>query len=110
MEEVSDAMTEQPTEPESLSKINQALITYGIGGTAAYFLWDTLQSISKGLFILFGIIAGLAIHSGTWMQSSRDLKRQQRDERRKAYREVKGYLTGKGSLESHLTRARPKRA
>lgn len=86
---------DDPSADEELSKPAQLLITFGIGGVGCYFLWPHLEGISKGLVVIFALLACSSIYSGTWMQNSRDLRRQQRDDRRKTYREASEYLFGK---------------
>lgn len=80
--------------PPEVSKTVQCIFTFSIIATAAYFMWPSLEPVSKGLVITFATLAGLAINSGTWLQNSRDLRRNQREQRREVFREANDYFMG----------------
>ena len=105
-----------------LSKKMQVILTYVIGGIGSAYLWPHLEGVSKGLVILFALLAGMSINNGTvsgrysrtryrcseslkgcrecccrmeqWMANARDLRREQRDQRRQAFREAKQWMAG----------------
>lgn len=83
------------SEDETVSKAVQVVVTFGVGGTACYYMWPQLETVSRALVILFALLAAASINSGTWMQNSRNLRRQQRDERRQTYKEASEWLLGK---------------
>ena len=80
---------------EQVSKMTQFLVTFGLGGAAAFMCWPHLDQTAKGIVMLFAVVAGMSIYQGTWMQNSRELRRAQRDQRRETYREAKEYMFGK---------------
>ena len=73
----------------------ETVVTVSIFVVTLFFLWPHLDMVSKGLVGLFTVIAGLSIHSGTWTQNHRDLRRKARDDRRQAYSQIKKYMSGK---------------
>ena len=77
-----------------LSKKMQVVLTYAIGGAGSAYLWPHLEGVSKGLVLLFALLTGMAINNGTWMANARDLRREQRDQRRQAFREAKQWVVG----------------
>ena len=83
-----------PAADTAVSTKMQIFITYFIGGLGSWYFWPSMEPISKGLVCVFAVIAGLSIQNGTWMTNARDLRREQRDERRKAYRDAKAWMTG----------------
>ena len=82
---------------EDASKRMQVLVTFAIGGIVSIGLWPYLETVSKGLIVLFALLAGLSINNGTWMQNARELRREQREQRRQVYREAQDYLFGGNS-------------
>ena len=73
----------------------QAVVTFSIGGLLAALLWPRLDGLSKGLTLLFGVIAAVSIHQGTWMQDTRKLRREARDNRRQVLGQAKNWVLGK---------------
>lgn len=73
----------------------QTIITFSVGGLAALFLWPHLDSISRGLLVLASVFAAISIQNGTWLEDSRALRREARDQRSQAYRELKDWMKGK---------------
>lgn len=76
-------------------KTVQLIITLALGGAISFLAWPYLDSVSKGLIVLFGGIACLSIQQGTWMQNHRDLRRQAREDRRQAYTEARKWVQSK---------------
>lgn len=79
-----------------LSVKMQIFLTYAIGGLGSAWLWPHLEGVSKCLVLLFALLAGISIHNGTWMANARDLRREQREQRREALNEAKAWI-GLGS-------------
>ena len=77
------------------TRVVQAVVTFTLGAIGAYFAWPYLDGTSRMLMGLFAVLAGLSIHSGTWMADSRSLRKNERESRQKAYGEIKSYITGK---------------
>ena len=73
----------------------ETVVTFSVAAVALYSMWSQMDTVSKCLVALFIGIAALSIHSGTWTQNHRDLRRQARDERREAYGHVKKMIFGK---------------
>ena len=84
---------------DSSSKSLQAIFTFGIGGLVVLYFWPRLEAISKGIIFIFGAMAALSIYNGTWLQDSRELQRESRNNRRQAYTEVKSWVTGEKKTE-----------
>ena len=85
-----------PTPPR-VSSLVQYVVTFGIGGIGVYWLWPHLDGISRGMVGLFGILAAMSIQNGTWLEDSRGLRRQARDDRREAYGHVRQMMKPKSS-------------
>ena len=79
-----------------LSKRAQTVLTFMVIGIGSLIAWPHLDTGSKVLIFLFSGVAGLSIHSGTWTQSSRELRKEQREERRQVYRKARSWVTGGG--------------
>ena len=94
-EETEPLWRNEAEEEQQVSKTTQVVFTFGLVGVGCYFFWGTLDFIARGLVVVFCFISALSIHSGTWMQNSRELKRRQRDERREVYREGYQYMFGR---------------
>ena len=76
------------------NKLLQYVLTFGIGGVIGVLMWPRLDGISRFVVLLFGIVAAMSIHNGTWLEDSRKLRRESRDSRRQAYTEVKQWVKG----------------
>jgi hypothetical protein len=119
-------VSDDATRPAVLSKKMQIMVTYIIGGLGSAMMWPHLEGVSKGLVILFALLAGMSINNGTvsgltlsnsvpchrcsemlkgcpqcslflveqWMANARDLRREQRDQRREALRDAKKWMVG----------------
>lgn len=75
--------------------------TFTVGALFCYFMWPKMDTVSKGIVGMFAVVACLSIQQGTWMLNHRDMRRQDRDARREAYRAAKGWLgfgRGKGKV------------
>lgn len=77
------------------SKILQGVVTFAVGGSIVFFAWPRLDILSKSVIALFGCLAAVSIHNGTWLADSRELRREARDHRQQAYKQVKTYMNGK---------------
>ena len=76
-------------EDRQTSAVVQAIVTFGLGGIFAYYYWERLEGVSRGMVILFGLIAALSISQGTWTTNARELRRAARHNRREAYGQVR---------------------
>ena len=57
-------------------------------------VWPYLDGVSRGLVVVFSIMAVLSIKNGTWMESHRKIRRAQRETRRETLREAKRAVWG----------------
>jgi|Transcript_65780 uncharacterized membrane protein YhhN len=58
-------------------------------------LWPRLDAVSRGLVGMFAVVSVISISNGTWTQNHRTLRRQARDDRREAYRQIHSWVRGK---------------
>ena len=82
-------------DPLSTDKKWQIIFTYSIGGLVTAYFWKSLDTISRGVILLFAAVAASSIRNGTWMMNSRELRKQEREERREAFRQAKTWVTGR---------------
>lgn len=94
------AATPTPRSEEQVGedKFTQFVVTFTIGGIFSFLMWPHLNVESKGMVGLFGVIAALSIHNGTWTANTRDLRKQAKAERKEAY--VHAYNWFKGNPRS----------
>ena len=81
-------------EEDNTKKHVQALVTFSAMGIIAYMMWNRLDAGSRFLLVAFAGISAISIYNGTWMMNARDLRRQQRDERRQLLHQGKKALFG----------------
>ena len=72
----------------------QMLVTFVVGGIGVTTVWPYLDGVSRGLVVVFSIMAVLSIKNGTWMESHRKIRRAQRETRRETLREAKRAVWG----------------
>ena len=80
--------------PDDGSKRMQMLVTFVVGGIGVTTVWPYLDGVSRGLVVVFSIMAVLSIKNGTWMESHRKIRRAQRETRRETLREAKRAVWG----------------
>ena len=77
------------------SRRTQAVVTFVLGGLGTAAVWPHLEPVARGLIVVFAVLAACSIHNGTWMQNHRELRQQDRERRKQAYREAKRFITGR---------------
>ena len=64
-------------------------------GAVSFYMWPYLTSESKGMVAVFGVIAALSIHNGTWTANTRALRKQAREERSEAFGQAYKWVKNK---------------
>ena len=84
-----DSPVSHASEAPADDKRVQWVVTFGIGGVFAVYMWPKLDGISRCVLVISAVFAAMSINNGTWLTDSRQLRREARDNRRQAFGQLK---------------------